>query len=551
MQFRRCGHPEDFRLHCKDCSIYICKRCLKAEHIEHNWDPSQSDDFKNIATDWIPEHLKCVQDLRKELEEILESDRNNQSRILDDIQKRKAELLSMIDKEGIQSIGKCEQFFGERRIKIEERIKYLTETEQSFLSLQKRLGKGRHLENVVEETSKLVEEYTREHNTEENLPKQELIYQRSRVEFADVFGNLMVNTTCYTRSSTSTQPQRPSTDIQNSPTSTQRPHSSTQRPSTGTQRPSTVFQRPSTGTSRPPTSTQKYPYKSNLSPNWKYLTEFRNQMAYVAVLSALPNQRVWGRYHHKQEISQFDIDGKIQAVHQTGSKSAGDFVVTQRDQLLFCDYKKRSILLMKIGSKGVQHPLQDTGIFIPLGVCVTKTVNNSYDLYVGLSDDFEYNITERSKRFVKWYTIRETTSTDNKREFVNDNKTGKRLFTYPYRMVANDSSLCVVDQTSLSSGRIIILDRYYGDTKGTYSGNSSFQDTFDPRGCCFDEAGHLVVTDATNNAIHVLNSKNAQLQRMLVSPDQGIAMPRTVSIAGGILWIGCDNGTIIVFKNTK
>lgn len=86
---------------------------------------------------------------------------------------------------------------------------------------------------------------------------------------------------------------------------------------------------------------------------------------------------------------------------------------------------------------------------------------------------------------------------------------------------------------------------------GSQRSKSSPIRPFDPRGITCDSVGHVIVTDYTNNSIHLLDHAGRFLQLLLTETD-GIFAPTSVAIDDdGFLWIGGGNATIKVYSYIK
>nr|XP_034331921.1 uncharacterized protein LOC117691011 isoform X1 [Crassostrea gigas] len=88
-----------------------------------------------------------------------------------------------------------------------------------------------------------------------------------------------------------------------------------------------------------------------------------------------------------------------------------------------------------------------------------------------------------------------------------------------------------------------------GNFRFSYYGHRNTNLEFQPRGICTDTLGHIVVADAGNHSVHVLDG-NGNLQKLYdVSSKENDFKPITLTVdANYSLCIGCSDGKIRIFK---
>lgn len=88
-----------------------------------------------------------------------------------------------------------------------------------------------------------------------------------------------------------------------------------------------------------------------------------------------------------------------------------------------------------------------------------------------------------------------------------------------------------------------------GNFRFSYYGHRNTNLEFQPRGICTDTLGHIVVADAGNHSVHVLDG-NGNLQKLYdVSSIENDFQPITLTVdANYSLCIGCSDGKIRIFK---
>lgn len=173
----------------------------------------------------------------------------------------------------------------------------------------------------------------------------------------------------------------------------------------------------------------------------------------------------------------------------------------------------------------------------PLSVCVTT---NS-DILVGVKESSGDNfvVTDYSKRQLIVLSIKG----EQKCVFEFDN-TSKRLFTYIWHIATtNNGNICVVDILSNDFvGRVVMLGRE-GYNKWIYTGNSqinSKDQVFKPFNTVFTSEGNVIVSDKSNNYLHIISATGGDLLLYVGTSELEIELPHSLTTdCRGILWIGC------------
>lgn len=100
----------------------------------------------------------------------------------------------------------------------------------------------------------------------------------------------------------------------------------------------------------------------------------------------------------------------------------------------------------------------------------------------------------------------------------------------------------------ISNKDVDIFDKK-GNFRFTYNGHRNTHLEFQPRGICTDILGNILVADAGNHCVHVLDS-NGNLHKLYdVSPKENNFQPVTLTVEANFsLCIGCSDGKIRIFK---
>ena len=131
--------------------------------------------------------------------------------------------------------------------------------------------------------------------------------------------------------------------------------------------------------------------------------------------------------------------------------------------------------------------------------------------------------------------------------------TGKRMFTLPFRINNIDDKIFVLDKTSKKTGRVLVLNSLghrmweYQDPQDT----STYAKPFIPTAIATSENNKIVVVDAANSAIHVLNiAGNVIVRKSLL--ELSIYRPFSLDIDNtGQFWIGSKSDKTADEKRAK
>ncbi|CAC5371364.1 unnamed protein product [Mytilus coruscus] len=236
-------------------------------------------------------------------------------------------------------------------------------------------------------------------------------------------------------------------------------------------------------------------------------------------------------------LHKINIDDKITTVKNISVKIY-DMSLTENNDIILTLYDRTDVSLLTTKT-GEIKPFLSVSSLITLGVHVTK----HNEILLGVVDKERgdiYNLTDKSCREVFIFGM------DGKqKQSYGYNKHKQRLFTIPYRITSNvNNDILVIDNTSDDDGRVVVLDRE-GQVKWTYQGNpqvNSRDNLFNPADIVTTSVGHVIVTDASNHALHVLSGEG-DVMICKIMKDQGISYLTSLNIdTKGQLWVGCHSG---------
>ena len=205
--------------------------------------------------------------------------------------------------------------------------------------------------------------------------------------------------------------------------------------------------------------------------------------------------------------------------------SDGDFITTHYNNQVVRRFTSCS-KEVDIVSKKPLHPNR-----------ISKTQTD--DVLVTLMDDGDlYRLQSSSRRLVQRMTL--SGKVIHTYEFLEDGAT--RLFTFPRVTTENgNSDICVINETEDERGELITLHRD-GRVRFTYNGQYP---GFNPIGVACDSHSRIIISDFTNNSLHLLDPDGTLLGYLHLSL---FDYPRAITLYQNNLWVGFYSGQVKVYK---
>lgn len=222
---------------------------------------------------------------------------------------------------------------------------------------------------------------------------------------------------------------------------------------------------------------------------------------------------------------------------QKHSAYFGDCTLMENGDMYFNDYMAQCI--KRLSTTGAVSVIKETKPLTPLGISL---MSEGWLLVTLDSEDFDSKF-EKGKNLV-WH-MSPGGRVLKEYEFELDGQT--RLFACPYRAVQNGNlDICVVDVLTANSGRVVVL-RKEGALKFRYFGFDSTK-PFDPSMICCDVSNNLLVSDYSNDRVHIITA-DGQFIRYLLTNQNGLLKPYCLAMVNNILWIGCRDGKVKVVRH--
>nr|XP_034305030.1 uncharacterized protein LOC117682143 [Crassostrea gigas] len=212
-----------------------------------------------------------------------------------------------------------------------------------------------------------------------------------------------------------------------------------------------------------------------------------------SVTTCLNEDRIWTS-GETNDIKCFNLQGSlIQLIHTKSGKFPNDLAVDSDGDLLYSDWKARSVYKAKNEEETELVKLQG---WKPGKLCVTSTG----DLLVTMfsNDETQFKVARYSGS-----TEKQTIQFDDE---------GKPLYSgngnIKYITENRNHDICVSDCIA----EAVVVVNQDGKLRWRYTGHPSMKETFDPRGITTDSKCHILTIDNENQFIHILDQNGQFLQ---------------------------------------
>ncbi|KAK3102154.1 hypothetical protein FSP39_009200 [Pinctada imbricata] len=134
------------------------------------------------------------------------------------------------------------------------------------------------------------------------------------------------------------------------------------------------------------------------------------------------------------------------------------------------------------------------------------------------------------------------------RKYTVDKRDQTKLFTFPSRITVNlNSDICVADVLNKDKSSRVVAVTLDSKIRFTYNGQPGLGQRFYVGDIASDSVGRIILTDFFNSAVHVL-SADGVYQQLLLTSDDGLSGPLTITLYTDRLWVGNGRGVIKNYK---
>ncbi|KAK3099563.1 hypothetical protein FSP39_006335 [Pinctada imbricata] len=134
------------------------------------------------------------------------------------------------------------------------------------------------------------------------------------------------------------------------------------------------------------------------------------------------------------------------------------------------------------------------------------------------------------------------------KKYVRQKETNSALFTWPNKVAQNvNLDLCVLDFVDGKENDRLVAVSVDSRVRFTYCGQQFLKERFTGGDVMCDFRGQIYLIDLLNNSIHILSADGTFLQFLLTKEDN-LSGPCSLSLCENTLWIGCTKGVVKIYE---
>ena len=244
-----------------------------------------------------------------------------------------------------------------------------------------------------------------------------------------------------------------------------------------------------------------------------------------------PYESWFGHYNHRGiRLLELDESERLYPTANFGRDGALNLAASPEGDVYIVSYGSREILTLK--TDGTTEKLCDTSPLVALGISTTKQRDVLLCLAEGYPNEMKANGVSK--------VVRVTNFGVQKQEIEFD-QIGRKIFTYAFRIGENtNGDIGVIDHVGDSEGKLIVMDSE-GSVRFQYAGsNDSEVGDCNLTDLAFDNEGCILLTDVTNQTVHMLAKDGTFLRFLDIYVWYGSKLsPTTIALdSTECLWVG-------------
>lgn len=255
-------------------------------------------------------------------------------------------------------------------------------------------------------------------------------------------------------------------------------------------------------------------------------------------LAASSESACWLYEDRGTQIVQIGFQGEV--LNTVDLKRECDaFTRGPHNEIIVSHLEEQSISVIASTSSNFHEENISTKPLAPEGVTLA---NNGGILVTLVDDSTKFTLDATSRRLVRLMTLSGEVTRDY--EYREDGKS--RLFTLPRRAIQKrNGDICVIDFLSETQGIIHVIS-IEGQKLSAYTGQN-LEQNFLPTDILADDQCNIIITDPTNNVLHLLNSEGEFL-KLLTPSKSSFSIPISLTLFGEIIWVGNLDGRVNIYR---
>ncbi|KAK3093016.1 hypothetical protein FSP39_010071 [Pinctada imbricata] len=252
----------------------------------------------------------------------------------------------------------------------------------------------------------------------------------------------------------------------------------------------------------------------------------------VSTLCPVSPYETWfGHYNHRGiRLLELDESERLYPTANFGREGALNLATSPEGDLYMVSYGSYDITLLK--TDGTTAKVCDTSPLVALGIGMTK----NRDVLLCLAEAYPSEMKSGGES-----KVARLTNFGVRKQEIEFDEIGRKIFVYPFRVGENtNGDIGVIDHVGDSEGKLVVVDSE-GRVKFRYSGlNDDGNNDCNLTDLAFDNEGCILLTDVTNQTVHMLAKDGTFLRFLDIFVWYGSKLsPTTLALdSTECLWVG-------------